>query len=132
MEHLNYIPVPQNRGRFGRDIINAHITNGNGATLCGRTNEATCGLQVTWDSLHDGTPYGRICPKCREKAILSLRPTATFWFMDPYNGDIRSFGSITSAKRDARKRNGSSTIWQLGPGEINRIVETVNGLPALP
>jgi hypothetical protein len=114
----------------------AHVTNADGKPLCGtkRPIDRTS-LRADWEWLHD-TFHTPVCKECYEAAVLRLRPTATFLYMDPWYGGSkkREFRSLRAARKAASKEHcpGSIAIWQLGPGDTNRIVEFVEGLPPLP
>lgn len=109
-----------------------HITPDDGKTvLCGEKAEGKAWDYAHWRALH--TPRScRLCPQCREKAILALRPVARFWYLDPLYGNRKDFPTAKEAIMSARTEHGTCTIWQYGPGEINKIIDTVKGLDPLP
>ena len=110
-----------------------HIMGPNNKTLCGRSPKRLRELgPADWDRLHESKPWGRYCECCRQRAFLRLRPKAVFWYLDPFNGDRKEFPTLREAKKNARKEYGSVTIWQLGPGDVNRIVKFVRGYDPLP
>lgn len=108
-----------------------HICGPDGKPLCGCVTPGTPGGSVTWESLHEPR-WTPVCPKCRRKAVLLLRPKAEYWYLSPFNGVKHSFGSLAAARKAAKKEHGTPAIWQLGPGETNKIVEFVEGLDPLP
>ncbi len=130
MEKLIYLPVSTHQ--IG-ERVKAHIGNPDGTPLCASKKPVRKGMEITsWDNFHYENPYGSICEICKKKAEMIFRPKAKFWYLDPFNGDIKEFGSLRRAVVSAKQEHGSSTIWQLGPGNINKIIETVKGLDPLP
>lgn len=109
-----------------------HITEDGERTLCGKHPGGTILYEADWEALHYRVPFGELCPTCRKAAELHLRPRAVFWYLDPFNGDMKEFKSLRTAVSSAKKKHGNSTIWQLGPGDINKIVRFVEGRPVLP
>ncbi len=109
-----------------------HIADLSGKTLCGKKAAGKELAKADWDVLHGNIPAGQQCKTCRAKALLLLRPNAQFWYLDPFNGNKKEFTTITEARKTAKTEHGTVTIWQLGPGDINKIVETVHGLDPLP
>ena len=128
---LAFIHVDPAFRHFG-DRVDTHVSDEKGNPLCGTKGHFRVGQQVNWENLHYGGPYGCLCKKCRETAVLQLRPKARFWYLDPFSGHERSFGSLRNAVAAAKKEHGTSTIFQVGPGEVNRIVRFVSGLDPLP
>lgn len=110
----------------------AHITDRNDVVLCGKRIEGRSLYKADWESIHYRTPFGGLCKECLKAAELRLRPKAVFWYSDPFSGEIKEFPSLRAAVASAKKEHGNSTVWQLGPGDINKIVRFVEGLPALP
>lgn len=108
-----------------------HICGRNGKALCGFAGKARTYGTVTWDALHEPR-WTRVCPKCRQAAILLLRPKAEYWFISPFRGTKHTFRSLRAAEKAARTEHGTVAVYQLGPGEINKIVKFVNGLDPLP
>ena len=109
-----------------------HITSDEGqSVLCGKTARGRAWDDADWEALHSPW-FHRQCPLCRNKAILALRPVARFWYQDPFHGDTKEFPTVKHAIRSARTEHGTCTIWQTGPGEINKIIDTVKGLDPLP
>lgn len=117
---------------FSKGEVNAHIIDENGDLLCRTNATGHPGLPVTWDRLLHENPYGCICKRCHAAALLRIRPKARFWYLDPFHGNEKSFGSLRGAVSSAKKEHGNSTIWQTGPGDINKIIRFVEGLPVLP
>ncbi len=109
-----------------------HITPDEGrSVLCGKTIKGRAWDDAHWEALHSPR-FHRQCPLCRSKAILALRPVARFWYLNPFNGDLKEFPTAKEAIMSAQTEHGTCTIWQTGPGEINKIVKFVNGLDTLP
>lgn len=121
----------QKRDRYGFPE-KAHITDGTGKCLCGADASGTLLHPADWDAVHYRIPHPGVCKGCRQAAILRLRPKAVFWYSDPFNGDTKEFPSLRAAVSSARKEHGNPCIWQVGPGDVNKIVKVVEGLPALP
>lgn len=108
-----------------------HITGTDGTPLCGCRAEGKTYDIADWEALHSPR-WHKQCPKCRQAALLILRPRAVYWYLDPFSGHLKEFRSLRSAKASARKEHGNSTIYQLGPGDINRIAAFVEGMDPLP
>lgn len=133
MEKLRFI---QGSDRHGF-MENAHVTAeadaaGPRQTLCGKRMEGTVLHEADWEALHYRTPFGGVCEKCFKTAELRLRPKAKYWYLDPFNGDMKEFDSLREAVAAARKEHGNPWIYQTGPGNINKNVRQVEGLPMLP
>lgn len=129
MEKLIYLP--QSSHQIGAKT-RTHIGTPNGVPLCAYKKPVKEGIEVTWDNLHYETPYEGLCETCQKKAKIIFRPKAKFWYMDPFNDDIKEFDKLNDAENSAIKEHGNSTIWQTGPGDINKIIEIAEGLNPLP
>ena len=104
------------------------VDEDSGRPLCGSSVLGTeTFVEATWDWLHQPDPYGEICEKCRKAGILRLRPRAEYWYTDPFSGKRRSFPTLSKARKAASTEPGGATIFQLGPGDVNRIAECVAG-----
>ena len=114
------------------NIRSLHITDLSGKTLCNKIIKGKILTEADWNVLHENMSAGQWCKSCRAKALLLLRPRAKFWYLDPFNGNEKSFMTITEASKSAKKEHGTCTIWQLGPGDINKIITTIHGLEPLP
>lgn len=109
-----------------------HITPDDGKTvLCGEKAEGKALDNAHWWAIHSPRS-SQLCPQCREKAILALRPVAQFWYLDPFSGHRKNFPTAEEAIMSARTEHGTCTIWQYGPGDISKIIATVKGLDPLP
>lgn len=109
-----------------------HITpDGGRSVLCGKKTRGKAWDDANWEALHSPR-FHRQCPLCRSRAILAMRPTARFWYLDPFHGNLKEFPTLKRARQSARTEHGSCTLWQTGPGEVNRIIETVRGMDPIP
>lgn len=108
-----------------------HIATVDGAPLCGSRDAGQIYGTADWEALHSPR-FHRQCPRCRKAAFLVLRPRASFWYLDPFHGNMKEFKSLRAAVSSAKKEHGNSTIWQVGPGDVNKIVLFVKGLDVLP
>ncbi len=108
-----------------------HVARADRTPLCGAAAKGKAYDEAGWVALH-APRFHRQCPACRRAAVLILRPKAKFWYLDPFNGNRKEFGSLRSARASAGKEHGTSTVWQTGPGDVNRIACSVQGLDPLP
>ena len=116
---------------WGSSSTLEHITDDGKTALCGSKDKGKPYDTADWDALHSPR-FHRKCPKCRAAAVLILRPRATYWYLDPFYGNVKEFKSLRSARASALKEHGTSYITQVGPGEINKTVDIVTGLDPLP
>ena len=131
-----FVAFPSTPGLLaGGRRAHVHVTDAVGKPLCGTKHPVSkTSVLADWEWLHS-TFRSPLCEKCLKAAVLRLRPAATFWYQDPWNGsETHEFHSLGEAKKTASKEHcpGSIAIWQLGPGDTNKIVGFVEGLPPLP
>lgn len=128
-----FVAFPVNSGTLpGGRKPHVHLTGADGRPLCGtQTQVRRSAARADWNWLHSAFRPA-VCQTCYKAAVLHLRPSATYWYLSPFNGDRHEFPTLRKAVESTRREHGSSHIYKSGPGDAGGPVKTVQGLDPLP